>query len=130
MVSELVRTQIEFVRDIGKLIEHSSKLGLGLTAGEAYRTKSQQLLYYFGNTVIVDSKQKLKIIGDKKRSWTTKSKHLQRLAMDFNLFVNGQLSYRFEDYKPLGVYWESLNPKNRWGGFWKTQDCPHFQREV
>jgi hypothetical protein len=32
---------------------------------------------------------------------------------------------------PLGQYWESLSPKNQWGGFWRSfKDVPHFQRTV
>ena len=32
---------------------------------------------------------------------------------------------------PLGAYWESLHPKNRWGGnFSNLVDCPHFERNV
>jgi hypothetical protein len=31
----------------------------------------------------------------------------------------------------LGAYWESLHPKNRWGGNFKSLvDCPHFERNV
>jgi len=32
---------------------------------------------------------------------------------------------------PVGEYWQSLNPKNQWGGFWKSfKDVPHFERKV
>jgi nucleoside-diphosphate-sugar epimerase len=34
-------------------------------------------------------------------------------------------------YTEHGKYWESLYPKNRWGGnFSNLVDCPHFERNV
>jgi hypothetical protein len=77
----------------------------------------------------------LVLVNDKKRSWTKSSKHLQRLAIDFNFFVkdengNLRLTYNKKDVQKLGDYWESLNPKNKWGGNWKNPDTPHFQRLI
>ena len=113
-MSKLVDEQWEFLKDIAKLITYADEMGLLLTAGEAYRTAYQQKHYI-----------------DTGRSQTMKSKHLKRLAMDFNLFVDGNLTWELEAYQPLGDYWESLNPKNQWGGNWKSfKDVPHFQRTV
>lgn len=67
------------------------------------------------------------------------SKHLERLAIDINFFKDGRLllsekSRHDEDYellKPIGEYWENLNPKNKWGGsFTGAWDMGHFQTEV
>ena len=57
--------------------------------------------------------------------------HLKRLAVDFNFFVNGKLTYNRVTIAPLGDYWESLNPLNKWGGHWKKFiDVPHFEMKV
>ena len=52
--------------------------------------------------------------------------HSKRLADDYCLFINGVYQKSTESYKPLGDYWESLNPLNRWGG--RYSDGNHFER--
>jgi len=84
-----------------------------LTGGELYRTKYQQEKY------VAEGKSK-----------TMKSKHLERLAIDFNFFVDGKLTYNVEDVHILGEYWEVLNNKNEAGMFWEWKDVPHFQRNA
>jgi hypothetical protein len=45
--------------------------------------------------------------------------------------VDGKIIWDKTILAPLGVYWESLYPKNRWGGNFKSLvDCPHFERNV
>ena len=109
-----------FTTNIGKLIAKAECLEIGLTFGEAYRTKEQQEIY------IKTGKSK-----------TMNSNHLRRLAVDFNFFINGQLTYDFHKIKVLGEYWISLHPKNRWGGDWNKNgikdgflDTPHFEMNV
>ena len=59
------------------------------------------------------------------------SKHLKRLAIDFNFFINGELTYDKNRLQLLGDFWENLNEKNRWGGNFKAFiDTPHFERNV
>ena len=39
--------------------------------------------------------------------------------------------YDVKALRPFGDYWESLNPKNSWGGSWASfKDVPHFERRV
>ena len=65
------------------------------------------------------------------KSKTMNSMHLKRLAIDLNFFVDGELVYDHPKVIELGTYWESLDSKNQWGGFWTTfRDYPHFQRTV
>ena len=65
------------------------------------------------------------------RSKTLNSNHLKRLAIDLNFFKDGQIIWDKGVLTPLGAYWESLYPKNRWGGnFNSLVDCPHFERNV
>ena len=42
------------------------------------------------------------------------SLHKMRLAIDINLFKDGQYLTRTEDYKFFGLYWETLG--GSWGG--------------
>lgn len=71
---------------VANLIHWAEEHGYRLTFGEAYRTPEQAAL------------------NAKKGSGITNSLHTRRLAVDFNLFVNGQYQTRTEDYLPLGEY--------------------------
>ena len=63
------------------------------------------------------------------RSKTMNSNHLRRCAIDLNFFWNGKLVWDKELIRIVGEYWESLSPKNRWGGNFKGfVDVPHFER--
>ncbi len=53
------------------------------------------------------------------------SLHYRRLAIDLNLFKDGEWLKKTEDHKELGTYWESLDPKCRWGG--RFQDGNHYE---
>jgi len=51
--------------------------------------------------------------------------------MDLNFFKDGKIVWNRKIIEPLGIYWESLHPKNRWGGYFSNLvDCPHFERNV
>lgn len=45
-----------------------------------------------------------------------KSTHKAALAVDLNLYKNGQYLRSTESHRPLGEYWESLG--GSWGGRW------------
>lgn len=66
-------------------------------------------------------------MGVKKGYGHSKSNHKQRLAMDLNLFKDGQYLTSTEDHKPLGEHWESLDPMCRWGG--RFNDGNHYSFE-
>ena len=88
--------------------------GLELTFGDAWRSNEEQ--------------RRLVNAG---LSQTMNSKHAQRLAVDFNLFKDGELTWKVDDYRVLGDYWETIDPLNVWGGNWKTLvDAPHFERKI
>ena len=103
--------QTAFTLDVAKLINYADEIGIELTFGEVQRTAYQQAKY------VADGKSK-----------TMNSKHIDKLAVDFNFFVGGRLTYDLEDVEQLGRYWESLDDKNEAGMFWKFRDTPHFQR--
>lgn len=126
----LSKQQQLFTQDVAKLILFANSLGVNLTFGEAYRTIDQQHLYFFGYKIIEDNGG-LMLRRAPVRSKTMQSNHLRRLAVDFNFFIAGVLVYEHEYITKIGKYWESLSPKNRWGGHFKSiKDTPHFERNV
>jgi hypothetical protein len=122
--------QQKFTVDIAKLILFANTHCIELTFGEAYRTEDQQQLYFNGKTVeIIDGE--LGLAKVKRKSSTMNSNHLKRLAVDFNFFINGGLTYEKEAVKVLGEFWESLDEKNKWGGNYESfTDTPHFERRL
>lgn len=112
-MSPLVQAQAKFLLDMCRLIAKATEVGFTVTGGELYRTTEQQQIYVKTG-----------------RSKTMNSNHLRRCAIDLNFFKNGKLVYEVETLRPLGEYWRSLDPKNDWGGFWKSfKDVPHFERK-
>jgi len=116
---KLSEKQQIFTRNVARLIEHATCLEIGMTFGHAWRSLEEQ--------------KRLKAEG---KSQTLKSNHLNRLAVDFNFFINGKLTYDFHKLKVLGEYWISLHPHNRWGGDFNKNgvkdgfvDVPHFEMQ-
>jgi len=105
----LSEKQQKFTVMIGRLIEWAEKNGYGLTFGEAYRTPDQAQM------------------NAKSGKGIANSLHTQRLAVDFNLFINGQYQTDSATYKPLGEFWESLG--GAWGGRFSRPDGNHFSLE-
>lgn len=64
-----------------------------------------------------------------------RSTHKSRLAVHFFLFSvqTGRFITNWTKYQPIGEFWKSLHPENRWGGdFTKgrsRRDAVHFSRE-
>lgn len=54
-----------------------------------------------------------------------KSNHKKRLAIDLNLFKDGEYLTETAEHRPLGVFWESLHPWCRWGG--NYDDGNHYE---
>lgn len=120
---KLSEHQRAFTRDIGHLIAFAYQNDFELTFNEALRTPDQQWLYFTGHQI-----QGGKLVGGPRRSWTTDSYHLKKLAVDFNLFIAGVYQGTSEAHRPLGDFWESLNEYNRWGG--RFQDGNHYERHL
>lgn len=97
----LSERQQVFTFNIHQLIEFAYKNGFKLTFGEVYRTEEQQKIYF-----------------DTGRSKTMNSRHLQRLAVDFNIFIDNRLINDPLTIQPLGNFWVTLNLDNVWGGDW------------
>lgn len=105
----LSEKQALFAVMIAQLVLWANDHGYRLTFGEAYRTPEQAKL------------------NAKSGKGISNSLHTQRLAVDFNLFINGQYKTDTPSYKPLGEYWESIG--GTWGGRFSKPDGNHFSLE-
>jgi hypothetical protein len=111
---KLSEQQQIFSKNIASLIVYADTLDIGLTFGHAYRD--------------LETQKRMVATG---KSKTLNSNHLKRLAVDFNFFINGKLTYDKHKLKALGEFWEGLHPKNRWGGNFKSfTDTPHFEMNI
>ncbi|HBT33433.1 MAG TPA: hypothetical protein DEB15_11695 [Pusillimonas sp.] len=104
----LGQKQRKFTRMIADLIGFAYSQGYELTFGDAYRDPRVH-----GH------------VGQKKSYSSANSLHKERLAVDFNLFKNGQYLTSTEDHRPLGEYWESIG--GSWGG--RFNDGNHYSIE-
>ena len=132
----MTQEQWKFLQDIGKLIDFAAANNYTLTEAEGLRTPAQAWM----NSLPAGSKieatapdgttyEYSDTVGGKGISH---SLHLRGLAFDMNLILpTGGLAQTVEDYRPLGEFWESLDPINRWGGHFSTRpDADHFERNA
>lgn len=96
----LRKLQSRFVSMVAELIVFAYGNGYELTFGDAYAKD-----------------------GHKQNS-----NHYIRLAIDLNLFKDGEYLTKTEDHKPLGEYWEKMG--GTWGGNFKNgkkDDGNHYE---
>jgi hypothetical protein len=92
-----------------RLIDFAYANGYELTGGELFRTHEQAALNAADGKGIANSL------------------HIDRLAIDLQLFKNGVYLMETFEYAPLGVFWESLGVDHCWGGrFHDRPDADHF----
>jgi len=105
--------QYEFGADIALLLHFlvNHPRVTKFTLGELQRTLLQQKDYL-----------------DRGLTQTMRSKHLKKLAMDINIWIDGNLCYDNKSLKFIGNFWESIRPENTWGGNWTFKDVVHFER--
>jgi hypothetical protein len=96
----LKEKQAKFVLMVADLILYANQLGYELTFGDAFR--DARCPY-----------------GSKK------SLHNLRLAIDLNLFIDGEYCRDTKSHEPLGLYWESIG--GSWGG--RFEDSNHYSYE-
>jgi D-alanyl-D-alanine carboxypeptidase-like protein len=108
------RLQEEFAQSVARLIQKAGTLGYGVTLGEAWRTPEQAAL----------NAKKLDASGNPVGIST--SLHMERLAIDLNLFKDGVYITDDEGHRELGAWWKSLGPRYKWGGDFKRQDPNHY----
>jgi hypothetical protein len=98
-MSSLREEQSKFAFLVAKLILWAFEQGYSITLGDTYPGKFKHSPLGF---------------------------HPKGLAIDLNLFKDGKYLSSTEDHKPLGEYWESLDPKASWGGRFNTPDGNHY----
>lgn len=102
--------QEQFSQDVALLLQYAKAAGYGITFGEAWRTPQQAQWDADHGTGIACSL------------------HLQRLAIDLNVFVGGV--YQSDDstgcYSSMGEHWKTLGPDHYWGGDFARKDLDHF----
>lgn len=100
-----------FARHFVDLLRLAMSKGYGCRLGEVQRPVEMQEIYVKTG-----------------RSKTMNSNHLRKCAGDVFFTENGVI-LTGPKLKVLGDFWESLDPKNSWGGNWKSfKDEPHFER--
>lgn len=104
----LGQKQRKFTRMVADLIVFAYEQGYELTFGDAFRDPRVH-----------------GPVGQKKSYSSANSLHKERLAVDFNLFKDGNFLTSSEDHRPLGEYWESLG--GSWGG--RFEDGNHYSLE-
>lgn len=95
----LGQKQRKFTTLVALLIAYAYKEGYELTFGDAYR--DPRVTYGHQNSL-----------------------HRLRLAIDLNLFKNGEYLVSTSDHEPLGIFWEALHEDCRWGG--RFNDGNHY----
>lgn len=103
----LRETQSEFAALVPRLIDHAISLGYQVTLGDAYRDPRVH-----GE------------IGKKMGYGHPSSAHKQRLAIDLNLFKDGEFLGSTDDHRTLGEWWEKQHKLARWGG--RFNDGNHY----
>lgn len=100
-----VADQDKFAGMVALLIVRARGLGYQVTLGDAFRDPRLHGHY-----------------GQKKGYGSPNSFHKLKLAIDINLFKNGDYLDKTEDHQELGEWWESIG--GTWGGRWN--DGNHY----
>ena len=102
--------QREFTIDVADLIQFIYDSGYECTLGDAYRDPRSH-----GE------------MGKQTAYGRTTSAHKQRLAIDLNLYLNGEYLTTTEAHRPFGEYWKLIRSEHRWGG--DFNDGNHYSRK-
>lgn len=106
----LLDRQFLFTRLVPVLIMEIHRRGYECTFGDAYRDPRVH-----GG------------VGQRVGYGKAYSNHKARLAIDLNLFLDGEYLTTTEDHEPFGIFWEGLHPLTAWGG--RFDDGNHYSIE-
>lgn len=109
-MSDLLKLQWTFARLIPRLFDKAFDLGFDVTTGDAFRDQRVH-----------------GALGVKMGYGHKSSAHKNKLAIDINLFKDGDFISDTEGHRLLGEWWEKQHPLARWGG--KFQDGNHYSFE-
>ena len=99
-----------FMRLLPRLLDKAHELGFEVTGGDLYRDPRVH-----GD------------LGVRKSYSHPNSAHKVRLAIDLNLFRDGEFLQLTEDHRELGEWWEKQHELCRWGG--RFNDGNHYSVE-
>lgn len=106
----LSEAQRAFAKCVANLILWTcEKEGHEVTLGEAWRsTATARIMAEQGKGIV-------------------RSLHIERLAIDLNLWRDNQWLQDTEAHEPLGAYWKTLHPLACWGGDFRPRpDGNHY----
>lgn len=108
MAESLGQKQERFAAHFGLLLVFAHNNGIGVRIGEVLRTKEMAELYA------------------KQGKGIKNSNHLNKLAVDVFLTVDGELQWDGEAYERLARKWKSFGPDYCWGGGFARRDVYHY----
>lgn len=95
---KLVEKQQLFAKLVARLIDKAVDLGFDVTFGETWRPPEwAEIMAQRGKGI-------------------RRSLHVDRLAVDLNLFRDGTYLVSTDAHRPLGEWWEKQHPLCAWGG--------------
>ena len=109
---KLSEKQRKFTRLQAEFVSWCFDNGYELTDGDAYRDPRVH-----------------GALGEKKGYGHKNSGHKNRLARDYNLFINGIWQPDTEDFRPLGEKWLTMDDDAAWGGEWGDGNHFSFKHE-
>lgn len=104
----LGKRQEEFSKLVPQLINKAHELGFEVRIGDVFRDPRVHGEY-----------------GTKKGYGSATSNHKLKCAIDLNLFKNGNYLPATTDHEELGLWWEQLDDRCRWGGWYN--DGNHYE---
>ena len=113
-MTDLETKQATFSFWVVKLILQAHQMGYDVTLGEAWRSDETAALYA------------------KEGKGIAASNHRLRLAIDLNLFQDGELLTSTEAYREFGEWWKAQSSCGYtpcWGGDFSRPDGNHFSFE-
>lgn len=110
MSETLGQKQRRFAKAVARLLDKAHELGFEISLGDAFRDPRVH-----------------GAMGERKSYSHPRSAHKVRLAIDLNLFRNGEFLEQSSDHKPLGEWWEMQGVDHRWGG--RFNDGNHYSIE-
>lgn len=106
----LWEVQVLFAKLVPRLIDKAFELGYAVTLGDAFRDERVHGAF-----------------GVKLGYGHPKSGHKKRLAIDLNLFKDGEYLEGTDAHRELGEWWEKQHELCRWGG--RFNDGNHYSLE-
>lgn len=112
--------QSKFASMVGLLIAFAYEQGYELTFGDTWAFNLWSFVLPLLKPILTGRQYKNLLARAHKKG----SFHYRRLAIDLNLFWEGQYLLSTKAHEPLGLFWESLG--GTWGGRFKGKDGNHY----